>query len=229
MKIKSIKSWAEDERPRERLLSKGAAALSNVELLAILVGSGNAEESAVDLCRRIYADAGNNLTNLSRYSVTELMKYKGIGEAKAVTICAAMELSRRRSLEVALEQKQINTSKLAFEALKPLLSDLRVECFYVLLLNTANRLIKIEKISEGGMAGTVVDQRLIFKSAIENNATAVILAHNHPSGQLKPSANDKALTSKFLKAGQILDIPVLDHLIIGNNSYFSFADEGILV
>lgn len=225
---KSIKEWAEDDRPREKLLHKGAASLSNAELIAILIGSGNAQESAVDLSKRILDDTGQNFSKLARLTLSDLQQYKGIGEAKAITIAAALELGRRRLAEPMLENEQIKDSQSAYSIFASNLADLNYESFCVLLLNRGNRVIKVARISEGGITGTVVDQRKVFKLAIAHNATGIILGHNHPSGQLTPSSADNDLTNKMREAGKILDIPVLDHIIVGNGNYYSYADEGKL-
>ncbi|MBQ8221736.1 MAG: DNA repair protein RadC [Bacteroidales bacterium] len=226
--MNTIKSWAEEDRPREKMLSKGKEALSNGELIAILIGSGNNKESAVDLSRRILKDNNDNLIELSKLSINDLMRYKGIGEAKAVSIAAALELGRRRRFSEALEKPVIKNSQMAFECFYPQLSDLNHEQFWIMLLNSANKVIKLEKIGVGGLAGTTADPKKIFKSALENNAISVMLCHNHPSGNLIPSNADKKITDNLIKAGQFLEIKILDHIIIGNDNYFSFADEGLL-
>ncbi len=226
--MKSIKQWAEEDRPREKMLSKGKEALSNAELIAILIGSGNNEESAVDLSRRILRDNNNNLIELSRLTINDLMKYKGIGEAKAVSIVAALELGKRRRYSETLEKPTIKNSKIAFECFYPQVSDLNHEQFWIMLLNNANKIIRLEKIGVGGMTGTTADPKKIFKCALENNAASVMLCHNHPSGNITPSNADKILTNNIIKAGQFLEIKILDHIIIGNDNYFSFADEGLL-
>ena len=226
--MKSIKSWAEEDRPREKMLAKGKEALSNAELIAILIGSGNSNESAVDLSRRILRDNNDNLIELSKLSINDLLKYKGIGEAKAVSIAAALELGRRRRFSEALEKPCIRNSQLAYECFYAHLSDLNHEQFWIMLLNNANKVIKLEKIGVGGMAGTTADPKKIFKSALENNAASIMLCHNHPSGNVFPSNADKTITNNLKKAGQFLEIKILDHIIIGNDNYFSFADEGIL-
>ena len=226
--MKSIKSWAEEDRPREKMLAKGKESLSNAELIAILIGSGNSNESAVDLSRRILRDNNDNLIELSKLSLNDLLKYKGIGEAKAVTIAAALELGRRRRFSEALEKPCIRNSQLAYECFYAHLSDLNHEQFWIMLLNNANKVIKLEKIGVGGMTGTTADPKKIFKSALENNATNIMLCHNHPSGNIFPSNADKTITNNIKKAGQFLEIKILDHIIIGNDNYFSFADEGLL-
>jgi len=224
----SIKDWAEDDQPREKLLYKGPAALSNAELIAILIGSGNNEESAVALSKRIMNEVNDNLAELSRLTIPDLQRYKGIGEAKAITIAAALELGRRRSTSILNEKPQLKDSKTAFILLQKELGDLNYENFCILLLNRANKVLRAVKISDGGITGTVVDPRKVFKIALDNNATSIILGHNHPSGQLSPSDADIKLTRKLKEAGEMLDLPVLDHLIIGDGNYYSFADEGIM-
>ena len=225
---KTIKSWAEEDRPREKMLAKGKEALSNAELIAILIGSGNNEESAVDLSRRILRDNDDNLIELSKLTINDLIKYKGIGEAKAVSIAAALELGRRRRFSEALEKPCIRNSQIAYECFYAHLSDLTHEQFWIMLLNNANKVIKLEKIGVGGMTGTTADPKKIFKSALENNAASIMLCHNHPSGNVIPSNADKQITNNLIKAGQFLEIKILDHIIIGNDNYFSFADEGIM-
>ncbi len=224
----SIKGWAEDDRPREKLLNKGAASLSNAELIAILISSGNHNESAVELSKRILNDVNDNFSELARLTLSDLQKYKGIGEAKAITIAAALELGRRRSTSVLTDKPQVKDSKTAYILLQKELGDLNYESFCVVLLNRANKVLKTVRISDGGITGTVVDQRKVFKIALDNNATSIILGHNHPSGQLTPSDADIQLTKKMKEAGIVLDLPVLDHIIVGDGNYYSFADEGIM-
>jgi DNA repair protein RadC len=224
----SIRNWAEDERPREKLLHKGKIALSDAELLAILIGSGNTEESAVDLCKRILKSVDSNLIELSKLDVKSLSKFKGIGEAKALSIIAALELGRRRRVAEPMQKPGITTSKDAYEIVQGLIGDSHYEQFWVLLLNRANKVTGKVSISEGGIAGTVADPKRIFKVAIDHNASYIILAHNHPSGNLQPSEEDIKLTKKIKQAGELLDIKVLDHIITGENNYYSFADEGVL-
>lgn len=224
----SIKGWAEDDKPREKLLNKGPAALSNAELIAILIGSGNNEESAVALSKRIMNEVNENFAELARLTISDLQKYKGIGEAKAITIAAALELGRRRGTSVLNEKPQVKDSKTAFILFQKELGDLNYENFCILLLNRANKVLKTVRISDGGITGTVVDQRKVFKVALDNNATSIILGHNHPSGQLTPSNADIQLTKKMKAAGETLDLPVLDHIIVGDGNYYSFADEGIM-
>jgi len=224
----SIKNWNQDDRPREKLLSKGRGVLSNSELIAILIGSGSREETAVDLSKRILAGVHNNLNKLGKMTVKELMQFKGIGEAKAVTIAAALELGRRRSNEETVQLKKINSSKAAFELLQPIIGELPHEEFWSIYLNNSNKVLQTSQLSKGGITGTLVDVRLVFKTALQLGAVAVILGHNHPSGTLVPSNADKALTVKLKSAGESLDIKVLDHVIVTENSYFSFADENLL-
>lgn len=224
----SIKSWAEDDRPREKLLNKGRAVLTNAELIAILIGSGSKNESAVDLSKRILASVHNDLNQLGRLSINDLMKFKGIGEAKAISIIAAMELGRRRKESKSTEIQKITSSRDSYEALYPVLADLDHEEFYVILLNRGNRLIDIVRISQGGVSGTVADTKMIFKLAIEKLASSMVLAHNHPSGNNQPSQADITLTKNLQQAAKYMDISIIDHLIIAGQSYFSFADEGLL-
>ncbi|NNC84392.1 MAG: DNA repair protein RadC [Flavobacteriales bacterium] len=223
-----ITTWAEDDRPREKLLLKGRAALSDAELIAILIGSGTKELSAVDLSKQILAGSGHSLNDLGRLNVEELMRYKGIGEAKAITIIAALELGRRRRAEHSEERPQIRSSKDAYELIAPEIDDLHHEEFLMLILNRNNKVTHREKISAGGVAGTVVDPKIIFKTALDKRASAIILAHNHPSGNLSPSKQDIALTEQVRSAGKLLDISVLDHLIISTQGFYSFADEGLM-
>ena len=224
----SIKNWNEDDRPREKLLLKGRIALSDAELIAILIGSGSRNESAVALSQRILASVGNNLGELGKLSIPELMEFKGIGEAKAISIAAAMELGRRRRTGEALERKKITSSNSVFEYVQPIIGDLPHEEFWILYLNNSNKIIKSAQLSKGGITGTIVDVRLAFKEALQLGAVGIILAHNHPSGTLKPSQADIQLTKKLKMAGESLDIKVLDHLIITEKAYFSFADENVL-
>jgi DNA repair protein RadC len=224
----SIRQWAEDERPREKLLLKGKSALSDAELLAILISSGNKEESAVDLCKRILSSVENNLVELSKLDVMGLSKFKGIGEAKALAIVAALELGRRRRAADPLQKPSISTSRDAYEIVQSLIGESQYEQFWILLLNRANKVIRKENISDGGITGTVADPKRIFKIAIDHSACYIILAHNHPSGNLRPSEDDVKLTRKIKQSGDLLDIKVLDHIIAGENNYFSFADEGMI-
>ncbi len=223
-----IKSWAEDDRPREKLLQKGKVSLSDAELIAILIGSGSRNESAVQLSKRILASTGNQLSELGKLSVKKLCEFKGIGPAKAVSIVAAMELGRRRRTEEALERKKITSSASVFELMQPIIGELYHEEFWIIYLNNSNKVIEQLQLSKGGITGTLVDVRITLRKALEVGATSIILAHNHPSGTLRPSEADKQLTQKLKTAAQSLDIKVLDHLIVTEKSYFSFADEGVL-
>ena len=224
----SIKNWSEHDQPREKLLNKGKAALSDAELVAILIGSGNKEESAVDLCKRILARVDNNLSELGKLSIQQLMDFKGIGEAKAITIAAALELGRRRRGEEALEKKKITSSQSVFELMQPIIGELQHEEFWIIYLNNSNKVILKSQLSKGGITGTLVDVRLVLKQALEVGATGLILAHNHPSVTLKPSEADKQLTKKLKTAAESLDIKVLDHLIVTEKAYLSFADENLM-
>lgn len=224
----SIKNWSEDERPRERLLLKGPASLSDAELLAILIASGTREKSALDLAREVLALAQNNLHELGRLSIPELQKTKGIGEARAITIAAAMELGRRRRMADGLQRNTITQSADAAEIVLPLMQDLNHEVFCVIYLNQANKVLRHELISSGGMTGTVADIRMILKNALLYNANKLIIAHNHPSGNLQPSNADKQLTQKLKEAAEWMDIKLLDHLIVAGTLYMSMADEGMM-
>lgn len=224
----SIKNWSQDDQPREKLLYKGKAALSDAELVAILIGSGNRNESAVALCKRILASVDNNLNQLGKQSIKQLTNFNGIGEAKAISIIAALELGRRRRAEDALEKKKITSSQSVFELMQPVIGDLDHEEFWIIYLNNSNKVLQKNQLSKGGITGTLVDVRLVLKSALEVGATGLILAHNHPSGTLKPSEADKHITLKLKKAAESLDIKVLDHLIITEKAYFSFADKSLL-
>ncbi|HAQ21363.1 MAG TPA: hypothetical protein DCR40_19360 [Prolixibacteraceae bacterium] len=224
----SIKEWAVEDRPREKMQTKGIRSLSEAELIAILIGSGNLDESAVEVSRRILASVNNNLNELGKKTISDLRKFKGIGEVKAITIMSALELGRRRKESEPDEKPKVITSADAASIFKPLLSDLPHEEFWILLLNRNNIYIDKMMVSQGGLVGTVIDVRIILRKALENGACSLILCHNHPSGNLVPSEADKDITKKIQEAGKHMDIPVLDHLIIGNGSYFSFADEGLI-
>ena len=224
----NIKSWSPEDRPREKLLSKGISSLSDAELIAILIGSGTAKLSAVDVAKKVLAYVENNLDSLAKLTVKELMKAKGIGEAKAITIVAALELGRRRKDQSPDEKPKIDGSKTAFDLIKGDLMDLPHEEFWVILLNRANRVIRKKRVSEGGVSGTVADPKIIFKLAVDELASGIIVVHNHPSGNLKPSESDINLTKKIKEAGKVLEIAMLDHLIIAHDRYFSFADEGLV-
>lgn len=224
----TIKAWAEEDRPREKLLLKGKLSLSDAELLAILLGSGSRRQTAVDLAKSILLSVENNLHELGKCSLHELMKFKGVGEAKAITIVAATELGRRRQLSDVKTRPQIRCSADSYQAIAPLLMDLPHEEFWILLLSRKGEVIGREQISQGGISGTVVDAKLIFSRALEVKASSIILCHNHPSGNLQPSQADRSLTTKLVKAGELLDVFVLDHLIIADKGYFSFADQGFI-
>jgi DNA repair protein RadC len=221
-----ILSWAEEDRPREKLLLKGIAALSDAELIAILLGSGTTNVSAVDLAKQIMQDNNNNLHTLARQSVKDLLKFKGIGEAKAISLVSALELGRRRKSAEIEVKPIVRSSEDIFQYMRGELADLQYEEFWILLLNRANRIEKKVRISIGGVSGTVADPKLIYKHALENLASSIILVHNHPSGNNKPSESDCMLTKKLSEAGKFLETPVLDHVIICNHTWYSFADEG---
>ena len=222
-----ITNWSEDDRPREKLMLKGKSSLSDAELIAILIGSGSRNESAVGLSKRILASVDNNLNALGKLSITQLITFKGIGEAKAISIIAALELGRRRRAEDAVELTKITSSKMIFEIMQPIIGELPHEEFWIVYLNNSNKIISKSQLSKGGITGTLVDIRLVFKTALEMGATGLILCHNHPSGTLVPSDADKQITRKLKLAGESLEIKVLDHLIVTEVSYFSFVDEGI--
>jgi DNA repair protein RadC len=224
----NIKSWAEEDRPREKLILKGRAALSDAELLGVLIGSGIRNMTAVDLAKLILQSAGNDLNQLAKLSVKDLSKFKGIGEAKAITIVSALELGRRRKNSEIKTVTKIQSPQQVFEYFKPYLLDLPHEEFWILILSQASEIIKAEKISSGGITGTVADPKIIFKKALEHLGTQIILCHNHPSGNLKPSQADITLTKKLTEAGKLLDITVVEHLIFCNNGYLSFRDEGLM-
>lgn len=225
LKKLNIKDWAEEDRPREKLLSKGVSALSDAELLAILIGSGNRDETAVELAQRILHSSANNLNALGKLTVKDLMKFNGIGDAKAITVIAAMELGRRRKLTEATIDPRVCHSQDIYEIMHPILGDLPHEETWLLLMNKSNRITKRVQMSRGGLTGTVVDIRSVMKEAIDNLATAMILCHNHPSGGLKPSLEDDQITFKLKDAGETMDIPLLDHLIICDGGYYSYRDE----
>ena len=224
----SIKNWATEDRPREKMLEKGREALSDAELLAILIRSGNNDESAVDLSRHILSDVDDNLIMLSQLSVNDLMSYKGIGEAKAISIVAALELGRRRRFAEVAKQLIIKNSKDAFEYFYMKMSDIEHEQFWIMLLSPTNKVIKMVKISDGGINGTAADPKRIFKIALEYNASALMLCHNHPSGSVEPSNSDKAITHNLINGGKLLEIKILDHIIVGIDKYFSFAESGLI-
>ncbi len=224
----SIKQWALEDRPREKYLAKGLHSLSDAELIAILIGSGNRSETAVELSKRILNSAGNSLHELGKQSVSDLKKLKGIGEAKAITIIAALELGRRRKLADIIKKEKISSSRDVAIIFQSLLSDLPHEEFWVIFLNRANKIIDKQRISQGGVTGTVIDVKMVMKMAIERLASGIIFCHNHPSGNLEPSSADKLITKKLKQAGEFLEISILDHIIVADDRYFSFADEGIL-
>jgi DNA repair protein RadC len=226
--VRKILSWAEEDRPREKLLLKGRSALTDAELIAILIGSGTVEMSAVDVGKVILQKATNNLHELAKLSIKDLTKIKGIGEAKAITIVAALELGRRRKDSEPTKRERITSSSQAYDCMKPYLIDLPHEEFWILLLNRANDVIRPIQISQGGVAGTIVDTKIVFRYAIEHLATSMILFHNHPSGNLTPSEADYSLTKKFKEIGKLIDIQILDHIIVGDAGYFSFGDESVL-
>ncbi|VAW18300.1 UPF0758 family protein [hydrothermal vent metagenome] len=224
----SIKNWSDDDKPREKLVRKGKAVLSDAELIAILIGSGSRNESAVGLSKRILASVNNNLNNLGKLTIKQLTQFKGIGEAKAVTIAAALEMGRRRRGEEAQKITKINASADVFELLQPIIGELEHEEFWIVYLNNSNKVLHTAQLSKGGITGTLVDVRLVMRQALEFGAIALVLAHNHPSGTLKPSGADKQITQKLKAAAMALDIKILDHLIITQKDYFSFADEKLL-
>lgn len=222
-----ITNWSEDDKPREKLMLKGKSVLSDAELIAILIGSGNRNESAVDLSKRILGSIDNNLNALGKLTIPQLIKFKGIGEAKAISIIAAMELGRRRRIEDVVELTKITSSQIIFQIMQPIIGELPHEEFWIIYLNNSNKVISKSQLSKGGITGTLVDTRLVFKVALEMGATSLILCHNHPSGALIPSDADKLITKKLKLAGDSLDVKVLDHLIITETKYYSFVDEGI--
>lgn len=222
-----ITNWSEDDKPREKLMLKGKAVLSDAELIAILIGSGSRNESAVDLSKRILKSVDNNLNAVGKLTIGQLMLFKGIGEAKAISIIAAMELGRRRRTEDAVVMTKVTSSKVVFEIMQPIIGELPHEEFWIVYLNNSNKILSKAQLSKGGITGTLVDVRIVFKSALEMGATSLILCHNHPSGTLVPSDADKQITKKLKSAGDSLEIKVLDHLIITETNYFSFVDEGI--
>lgn len=224
----AIRCWAEDDRPREKMMLKGRHSLSDAELLAILIASGTKNDSALDLAKKVLQKADGNLPELSRLTFRDLTGIAGIGNARAVTILAALELGRRRNESEVLVRGQIKSSRDAFEIFRNTMGDRPYEEFWILMLNKANKILRKHQISEGGISGTVVDPKKVFKICLENHATSIILGHNHPSGLLKPSDADLLITKKLSEAGKLLEINVLDHLIISDTSYFSFADEGKL-
>lgn len=224
----SIKFLAEDDRPREKFLLKGKSSLSDSELLAIILGSGNNEDSAVELARKILASVDYNWQKLSKLSIKDLMKFKGIGEAKAISVAAALEIGRRKAAQEIPEKEKVTSVNDLYKIFSQYLSDLQTEEFWAIFLNQKNHVIYKTQISKGGISGTLVDIRVIFRMAIEHFATSVVVAHNHPTGNLNPSQADISITRKIKEAGDLLDIKLLDHLIIGENSFFSFSEQGLI-
>ncbi|MEO9531899.1 MAG: DNA repair protein RadC [Crocinitomicaceae bacterium] len=224
----TLKDLSPDDQPREKLMEKGRAALSDAEILAILIGSGTREKTAVQLCQEILKDTQGDLNKLARLSLDDLMKYKGIGEAKAISIAAALELGRRRTPEQFDKTKAIKSAKDVFSIMRPKFADIDHEEFYMLVLSRANKVKFVEQISAGGFSGTAVDGKMIFKKALEKAASAIIICHNHPSGNLQPSQSDIEITNKLKEFGRFIDLPILDHLIITDESFYSFADNGLI-
>lgn len=225
---KAITTWAEEDRPREKMLLKGKQALSDAELIAILMGSGNRQQTAVELAQTILLSVNYELNELAKLSIKDLMKFKGVGEAKAISIAAALEIGRRRKDTQAVERQKILNSISSYEALKPFMMDLQHEEFWVILLDRSHKILKIKQVSIGGVSGTFADPKMIFKIAIENLASSIIVAHNHPSGEVKPSQQDLRLTKKLIEAGKIFDINVMDHIIFANDKYLSMNDEQLM-
>jgi len=224
----SIKNWADDDKPREKLVQKGSYALSDAELIAILIQSGSRDESAVELAKRILAMADNNLNTLGKISINQLKRFKGIGEAKAVCIVAALEIGRRRRTNGPQKLEEVSSSSAAYDVLFPLIGELPHEEFWILYLNNSNKIIHKAQLSKGGITGTLVDTRLVFKPALEMGAVGMILSHNHPSGNIKPSMADKLMTAKLKKGAKALEINILDHIIVAQDRYFSFSDHGLI-
>ncbi len=224
----SIKTWAVDDRPREKLLTKGKESLSDSELLAILINSGSGRDSAVDVAKKVLKLSDDNLDELGKVSIKEMMSVKGIGEARAITLVAALELGRRRQGSLTSDKKKVHTSRQLAEYLRSSLKDHSYEVFAVVFLNRANKVKHFEVLSKGGLTNTIVDPRIIFLKALEVQATSIVLCHNHPSGNLKPSRADEELTARLKSAGMLLDIKVVDHLIVSDEGYYSFADDGMM-
>ncbi len=224
----TIKEWSVEDRPREKLLAKGISSLGDSELIAIIIGSGSRNESAVQLSSRILGSVNHNLNELGKLTVNDLRKHKGIGEAKAIGIVAALELGRRRKLSESINREKITSSRDIYEIFHPILADLPHEEFWILLLNRSNKVVDRQKISQGGISGTVTDVRLILKAAIDKGASAIALIHNHPSGNAKPSEPDISITQKIKESGNLMDITLIDHIIVTDGSYYSFADEGVI-
>lgn len=224
----TINQWAEEDRPREKMMNKGADALSDAELLAILIGSGNTEETAVELMRRMLATCDNNLNELARWSVRDYSRFKGMGPAKSITIMAALELGKRRKLQEVKERATVKFSKDIFDLFHPLMCDLVQEEFWILLLNQASRVIDKVRISTGGIDGTYADVRSILREALLQRATQIAVIHNHPSGSCQPSAQDRQLTQHILQAARTMNIRMTDHIIVSDDKFYSFADEGLI-
>lgn len=225
----TLKSWAVEERPREKVMANGIQYLSDAELLAILMGSGTRNTTAVELARKILGGVDNNLHELGRQSISDLQKVKGVGPAKAITLMAAMELGRRRAGTHHVDKIPVKSSETVFKLFHPLMGDLEHEEFWLLMLNRANRVLGRFKVSQGGLSGTVIDTRIILKKALDNLSSSIIVCHNHPSGNMQPSDADVKITEKLKKAAEMLEIKLLDHIIIADKSYFSFADEGLII
>ena len=225
-KKKSIKEWAPDDQPREKMMAKGKAALSNAELMAILLRTGKEGQSAVDVARSLLDDVDNDLIALSNLTLDDLMQHKGIGEAKAITIMAALELGKRRRAAEATLPKEVKDSKAAFERFLPYIDDMKQEHFLVMYLDQSNHPLKVECISNGGTTHVIADPKIVYKKALSLNATCLVMGHNHPSGNPRPSEDDRQLTKKFVSAGKFLDITVIDHIVIGRERYYSFRDHG---
>lgn len=224
----NIKSLAEEERPREKLLLRGKQSLSDAELLAIILGSGSKSESSITLAQRILSSVNHNWNELAKLTIRDLCKFNGVGKVKAIEIITSLEIGRRKSLQQALKKEKISSSKDAYNILQPIIGDLMIEEFWVIYLSRSNKILSKEKISQGGITGTMVDNRLIFKHAIELNAVSLIISHNHPSGNIQPSNSDIQITHEIKKAGNLLNITLTDHLIVTQTSFFSFADENLL-
>lgn len=224
----NIKSLAEEERPREKLLLRGKQSLTDAELLAIILGSGSKSESSITLAQRILSSVNHNWNELAKLTIRDLCKFNGVGKVKAIEIITSLEIGRRKSLQQALKKEKISSSKDAYNILQPIIGDLMIEEFWVIYLSRSNKILSKEKISQGGITGTMVDNRLIFKHAIELNAVSLIISHNHPSGNIQPSNSDIQITHEIKKAGNLLNITLMDHLIVTQTSFFSFADENLL-
>ena len=224
----NIKSLAKEERPREKLLLRGKQSLSDAELLAIILGSGSKSESSITLAQRILSSVNHNWNELAKLTIRDLCKFNGVGKVKAIEIITSLEIGRRKSLQQALKKEKISSSKDAYNILQPIIGDLMIEEFWVIYLSRSNKILSKEKISQGGITGTMVDNRLIFKHAIELNAVSLIISHNHPSGNIQPSNSDIQITHEIKKAGNLLNITLMDHLIVTQTSFFSFADENLL-